>query len=292
VALAALAGQWVGGEGAERPQAARLAAPPVVLGPARVVVPSDWRPLPLNAAGVESARSELALAFDTAPGLPVRAVLVAGGDPSAVSRSLVPQTLRDAVAREPRSPRPGRLDGYRTWTYSGVPLRSGDGSMDITVLPTTAGVLAVSCAGPRYALPVSTGCASTVRVSLAGASAIPPREDLAFRLRLDDVLQPLDGVRVARRAMLRQADEPAAQRLAAGRLARAHGRAASALAPLSAEGPSAQLVAALRGSRRAYGALGAAADDRAAFMRAARSVEAADARLARSLAALSERPRR
>jgi len=257
----------------------------------RVVVPSDWRRLPASASRIPALETTPVLVFDPAPGLSARALLMVAPLGAAASPSLMPRALLDAAAQPPGRPAASRLDGRRAWSYTRVPIRRGDEAMDVTVLPTTAGVIAVACLGAGGSSPFASDCASAVRLRLAGERALAPSRDLPFRLRLPRVLERLDRHRVPARASLRSARSPGGQARKASRLATAHAEAARELSPVASTPPAARAVRELRRSAGAYQELAAAATagDRRAFAVAARDVDRADARLARALAGTEQR---
>ncbi|MDA0159783.1 hypothetical protein OM076_05885 [Solirubrobacter ginsenosidimutans] len=198
---------------------------------------------------------------------------------------------------------PARLGGYRGWS-------SGSG----TVLPTTRGMLRVSC-DPRP-------CQRAVRsVSVTGAAILAPAPGLALRLRAPAVLATLDATRASARTALAHAAAPSpATRELAHRLAVAHRTALEALRPLanvagaasaSAAGASTAgtadtaaagtagggLVTALERSEGAYDQLAGATSARAfnaardEVVATDRAVEAAVAGLARGGAPAVQAPR-
>jgi len=165
--------------------------------------------------------------------------------------------------------------------YIAVPLRRRDETMEITVLPTTAGVVTIACIAPTLAFSGAAGCASGLGVSLQRARAMRPTPDLGFRLRLGTLGGRLDRERVAQRATLSRVRRPRAQARAARRLAMRHAQAARALAPFVRSGMSAKVVASLREASRGYDELSrsATAHDSAAFAVASRAIDEADDRL-------------
>ena len=103
----------------------------------------------------------------------------------AADRTLVPAPLRALVGE---GPRPATLAGHAAWRYD-APRRR-----EITVLPTSDGVLAVACRGE---------CAESIAaVSLPGAEILVASEDLALQLKLPETLQSLDRARVDGRTAL------------------------------------------------------------------------------------------
>jgi hypothetical protein len=166
------------------------------------------------------------------------------------------------VQPAPREARATRLAGYRAWTHSNV-----------TVLPTTAGALSVTCGG----------CASAVEsVSVRGGAILEPTPELALALRLPQVEKRLDRARVTGRNGLRAAETPEDQAGWARQLADAHRNAATALKPVAA---GSALVDRLTEARRAYTALGraAAAGSAPDFDAARERIRSADTQLARAI---------
>ena len=171
---------------------------------------------------------------------------------------------------------PARLGGYRAWSSDGT-----------TVLPTTRGLLRVSCDGQA--------CNRAVRsVSVADAAILAPAPGLALRLRAPAVLATLDTTRATARTALAHTTAPSpATREQAQRLATAHRTALEALRPLAGAG----LVTALERGEGAYDRLAAATSAlafnaaRADVIDADRAVEGAVAGLARGGAPAVQAPR-
>ncbi len=227
---------------AAAPGTARAATQPVRVGPVTVTVPAGWR--------LAGPRDASTLTF--AIGRDNRATLTL--TPPA-ARSLLPAAL---PAGGPR--RAARLAGRPAWRYGRV-----------TVLPTSAGVLALAC----------DTCAAGV-TGLSGAAALAPSPDVAFQLRLPAILGRLDRERVTSRAALQRARTHPAQAAGARTLASAHQRAADALRPLA--GPAQRpLVSALLELAAAYDRL-ARADSAPGYAAARRTVAAAERRAAPLLA--------
>lgn len=279
VAVAVIAGIAAGRS--VTPRETVPAAPRVVqTGPARLALPAEWRPTLLNKARVRGLDPRSAVALEPYPGS--LAWVVATFAP-ADDESLIPGALRDLLGGPPSSPVATQLRGWPAWHYLPQLTRGGSRTVEVTVLPTTRGVLAVACLSPVGVLEVD--CASAVAaVSVADAAPLVPSRSLALALRMPAVLRPLDRARVAWRTRLARAGTPAAQAAIARRLARAY---SSAAASLSGQ-PGAALRAQLRRAARAYGALGAAASARAIgrFKAARADVNTAERGLAAALARL------
>ena len=265
LAVAGAGGWWLGGL-SHAP--APAAAPDTVaaVGDLRLALDPHWVPAAPE-RHVAGAR-----AYEPAPGLPARALLVSGppADPS-----LVPAALRSTLPDRLPAPRETTLGALPAWTYG--PVRTGRRLLEVTVAPTTGGVLAVACSAPPASWNVALGCAEGVRaVSSADADALAPAADLAYRQASGPALRTLDRERVAgRRAIARR---PAA----AAALADAHRTAAADLEPFVTAGPPADAVAALRDAARGYATL-AAGPGRTRFIAARRAVARADAALAAAL---------
>ncbi|MGH2949876.1 MAG: hypothetical protein ACRDPC_27050, partial [Solirubrobacteraceae bacterium] len=273
VVVAGLTGWLVGGASDPAPRPSEPAAL-TTLGPATFAVPPSWTPArKRRPVGVRS--------FATAPGLPARALISFA---PATGRSLVPPGLLAGLEGDLGRPRRDRLAGLAAWTYG--PIQSKRTLIQMTIVPTAAGVLGVACTAPMETWNVASGCGADVRaLSFDGTRPLKPAADVAFRLRLRPVMGKLDTRRVRGRAALRRkASRPAAAR----RLARAHARAASTLAPLAPSGAPARLVGALRRDARAYRRFGHATRGRPsrAGARSRARVVAAERALRRAMARL------
>jgi hypothetical protein len=285
-AVAALAG-WLAGSVTEteqnRPAPARQA---VDLGPAAVAVAGSWRESerPPGVPGLDPARTAV---FDPLPGLSVSAILTVA---PVEDWTLVPPALAAVVRGPIPQPRKATVAGLPAWRYRDLTIARPGGMMDVTVVPTSAGTIALACVASRSLWSVANDCAVGVqRVALDGARAFAPHADLALRLRLPAVIAALDAQRVSDRRALRSTRTARGQARAATRLAAAHDSAARRLAPAAAaEGASADTVAALERVATAYRDLAVSArrERPAAFARARRDVRSADAELAAALARL------
>ena len=141
--------------------------------------------------------------------------------------------------------------------------------LEVTVAPTTGGMLAVACAAPPASWNAALGCEAGVRaITSAGSEALAPAADLAFRQAAGPVLRMLDGERVAGRRAL------ATRLSAAAALADAHRAAAAELEPFVVPGPPADVVAALRDAARGYDALRRRSAAAARFIAARRAIAA------------------
>lgn len=280
----ALAGWWVGDATRPAPQAPPPPVREVKIGPVGVAVSGEWSAVdgPRSLRGLDPA---VARVFAPTAGLSVRAVLSAG---PAVDPTLLPRALRTRLGDPVPEPVAVRVAGARAWTYRG-PSPSGDGErlIEVTVLPTTAGVLSVGCLASHASWNAARGCAGGIeRLDLAGARVLAPSEDLAFRQRLGAMIDGLDQRRVDLRRTLRRSRTAPRQAAAANRLSRVHRGVAATLAPLAPEtGAPVKLNAALRDTARAYRrlAIGARRGSAVRYARARRGIRAAEARLERRL---------
>ena len=254
-------------------------------GAAELSVPRRWAPATLRSAAIPGLAPALTATLASSPGLGARVVvtLAPGADPS-----LVPAALRASLAGRLPAPRATNIAGRPAWLYAGLALPDRR-QMDVSVVPTSAGVLAVACVAPSFAWSAAFGCADEVRaLRLPGASFFAPARNLSFRLHLPAVAAALDRARVAGRQALRAARTRPGQARAARRLARAHTGAAAAVRPLA--GPDgAALVSALAASASAYSRLATAAERGwpVRYRLARRAVMRADARVAAALHAVA-----
>jgi hypothetical protein len=224
--LAIMAGIWLG-------RIATPSEPPppaphlVSVGPARVLVPGDWNAGSLRRTGVADLTAGGAVAFETTPGLGEWAVML-------FSRTFEPSLIPSELRRELRSPVPApartRLAGSPAWTYRGLATATPRLRVDVTVLPTTAGVLAVACTSRVPLVVDEAPCAADVEsLIVPGASPLTPTPSLALQETLPAVLDDLNRERLEDRADLRNAHTQAAQALAAGHLALDHRASARAI---------------------------------------------------------------
>ena len=278
------AGAWAGNAIRPEPRSQPDAARTVRAGAATLRVPGDWKPVPV--AGGQLPGTTVAMSPPT--GAHDRLVAVFA---PATDASLVPSALRDLTAGLRGGPGAARLGGHPAWAYERVPGRDPDEVIDVTVLPTAAGVLGVACVSARSGPDARAmrGCASSIRsVSVDGAPFVLPTPDLAFRLRLPGVLDTLDSQRVRSRAELSRATTAAEQARAAQALAREHSAARESLRPLagSAELP---LLSRLSATADAYRrlAVAATAGSASGFDAARADVAAADAGVTAALERLA-----
>jgi hypothetical protein len=283
IALAVLAGAWIGQQAGSGGRAAPAATRDVDIGPARLLVPADWRRAPLRGAGIAGLDPAGTAVFTPYSGAPSQAIVTLApiDDPS-----LLPGALRAVTAGAASPAQTTRLAGRPAWLYSDLRTASGDRTMDVTVLPTTAGVIAVACVSPTAWSAAGGECAAPVQgVGLRGAGTLVPSRDLALRLRLPRVLDALDAVRVRAREELRRAATPPAQARWARKLARADRAAAASLRTVAGTA-GADLLRSLSGAARAYSQLALAAmiGSPDAFSAARSAIDRAEAGLTASVA--------
>jgi hypothetical protein len=249
----------------------------VSTGGATVILPGEWQTLPTRRGGPTPV---MQLAN---PPLRVLVTLAPVDD-----RTLVPKALRELTRGVVGRPRPTRLAGYPAWLYSGLRARGSRAKLDVTVLPSSRGVLGVGCLWAPGA-PRARACAASVSsVTLDSGEFFAPSDRLALALRLPTVLGRLDHARVGARARLRAARTPADQARLAGALAHAHFGAADSLRPVAGR-IGAALVSSLTDAGGAYLALGRAATGGSAsrFASARRTLQADEDRLTAAVDDLS-----
>lgn len=252
-------------------------------GPVAVTVDGAWATA-RSVPGVSGLDPKATAAFTPASGLRAYAfvTLAPVGDTSllpAPVRALMPDTLP--------KPRPTELLGMPAWHYTEQQI-AGDRTIEVTVVPSTAGVLAVACIAPRESWVAALGCAGGVRqLSLRDGAWLEPGPDLAAQARLPATVAALDARRVPLRKQLQAANTRGAQARFARRLSRAYAAAAATLAPVTrAKSPADNVVNALRGTAAAQGKMSAAAaaGQPKRYRNAKRAVKRGDAALKRALA--------
>jgi hypothetical protein len=287
VALAVPAGWWLADRRSSEP-APRATTHLASLGPVQARVTGGWEPA---RAGVEPVKALAGLpsrAFGTYPGLDAYAVLALA---PAEDPTLLPAALMKTVSGAIGKPVPGRVAGHSAWVYRSLPAGGRDRLMDVHVLPTTAGVLAVACVADRLSFSAVLDCGQRVqRVSVAGGQVLAPNPDLAMASQLGTVLPGFNRERARGRAALRGAKTRSGQSAAARSLIRTHRKAAGTLRPLATKGrPSGAVVGSLDDGAAAYGRLARAAANGwpGRFALARRAVLRAERALKRGLAALA-----
>jgi hypothetical protein len=177
-----------------------------------------WSPVPakgeLAALGVRNLD-----VFAPVAGLPGRAWIARA---PAGDRTLVPASVRARLTKPLGKPQRTSIAGHTAWSYGTVGLRSG-GQLELSVLPTSAGMMLIGCEARKSWWSTVTGCTRSVR-AVGGASTVLPSGALPFRARVGRVLSELNRKRLwAGRALL-HARTPGGQRAAALRIARGAAR--------------------------------------------------------------------
>ena len=279
LAVAVSAGWWAGG--AARPIPSAPAVPvTVTMGSVSFGVDPGWERLTgdRQVSDLPPARTA---AFALQPEGSARAIVTLAPSTHA---SLIPDGLRARLTSAPPSPAPSRHLGHAAWTYRELPTRDGR-LLDVTLVPTTLGVLAIACSAMPEDLAAAADCATAMSaLDLGGALPLRPRASLALRSALPPVVAKLNARRVRLRAALRRAETRRGQARVAVRLATTHERAGASLA---ARAPGA-LPARLGRVGAAYRRLARAArrGRPRAFRRARRTVVTAERRLGHALAAI------
>jgi hypothetical protein len=282
--LAAGAGWIVRGLTESSPGA--LAPPPVQVahaGAAAVSVPAGWRPVAQvpGVAGLPGAAG-----FQPVRALSAYALVALA---SRADATLVPATLRATLPAKLPAPRPATLGGAPAWHYDETTMDDGR-QIELTVAPTTRGVLAVACIASRDEWIAAAGCADQMRsAALDDGAWLEPGPEVAVRALIPGVIARLDARRIAIRTRLQAATSSRWQRRLVGHLADAYAQAAAALAPATPPvGAPAGVLAAVRdaaaANRRLAGAAGAGG--RAGYSAARRDVARRDQALDAALAAL------
>ena len=256
ITLAALAGVWAGRllspSGDSKAPVSRV----LEAGPAHLVLPAAWQ-LVAPAERFRGLESEQLAVLSPTSDLSTMVVATFG---TADQRSLIPRALGELVHGPRSQPRVASLAGRPAWVYRGLET-SWNMVMDVTVLPTTAGMLALACVSRASSMDAGPGCASSVKsVSLRGVTALEPSASVALAVQLPSMLARLDDARVDGRAALSRARTREAQAAALHRLAAQHVAAADRLRTAFGT-PARPLVGGLEDTGRAYTALGTAASD-------------------------------
>ncbi|HKG63576.1 MAG TPA: hypothetical protein VKB28_05890, partial [Solirubrobacteraceae bacterium] len=280
-------GVWAGQHAAPAKSPAPAQVRQVSAGPGQLTVPSSWEPARLSAAGLRDLTPAKSAALSLGAGVPgwMVATIAPADHPS-----LVPLVLR-RLLQDPLPPgRETRFGGRGAWLYAGVATRGGR-ALDLTVQPTTGGVLTVACISRDDAPPARTLCGGAVTsASVREATTLAPGPSAALALGLAPRVEALDRRRVTMRAKLARAESAGAQERLARRLAGAHADAAEALAPLAGTA-GAPLINSLRTVASAYARLATAAagGSNAAFSASRRDLDAEESRLASVVGSVSRR---
>jgi hypothetical protein len=281
IALAGTLGWMLGGRLTQEPPVQAAPAERIAsLGPLRFDLDGTWAPVPAKGELARMGVRDLDV-FAPVAGLPGRSWIARA---PAHDRTLVPAGIRARLAQPLGAPQRATVAGHAAWSYGTLALRSG-GRLELTVLPSTAGMVLVGCEAANAWWNTVAGCTRSVR-ALGGATALAPAADVAFRARVGNVVRVLNRKRLWAGRALRRARKPAGQRAAALRLARANRAAATALAPVVPKrGHAADVVRRLGASAAAYHALGYAAGRRwrSRYAAARKRAHRADATLRQAL---------
>jgi len=229
----------------------------ITIGLARLKVPASWTAIKAAGAGIPGLDSPSTRAFRIDDGLGRHAFVTLAAP---ADRRLIPASLRPELRSPFGAPIPTFLAGYPAWAYSGISTAHPDVVVQLTVLPTTAGVLAVACPS-RSAVAAPSGCEQDVDQLFVGdAHVLRPTPETAFQLAMPAVLTRLQDDRAAIAPRLAAARDGGAQAQALQAVGKAYAAAARRLDPLAPRrGWAATLLAALHSAARAYGAAGTAA---------------------------------
>jgi hypothetical protein len=281
--VAGLAG-WGAARALRAPsQGAAEASRTVSIGPARLKVPTSWTAIAPTSAGIPGLDAASTSAFSIEDGLGRHAVVTFGAP---ADRRLIPSSLRPELRAPFGAPTPTFLAGYPAWSYPSVSTVRPNVVVQLTVLPTTAGVLAVACPS-RSAVAAPSECDQDVdQLFVSGAHLLRPAPETAFQLAVSPVLTQLQQDRAAIQPRLTAARDGGAQAQALQAFGEAYAAAGRLLEPLAPpSGRAATLVASLRGAARAYRAAGTAASIGAFgdYSVARAAVKAAESRVATAL---------
>jgi hypothetical protein len=284
---AVLAGVWAGQHSAPAKSPAPAQVRQVSAGAGQLTVPSSWEPARLSAAGLRGLTPAKTAALSLGAGVPgwMVATIAPADHPS-----LVPLVLRRLLQGPLPPARETRFGGRGAWLYAGLATRGGR-PLDLTVQPTTAGVLTVACISRDDAPPARALCGGAVTsASVREATTLAPGPSAALALGLTPRVEALDRRRVTMRAKLGRAESAGAQERLARRLAGAHADAAEALAPLAGTA-GAPLIDSLRTVASAYARLATAAAGGSdpAFSASRRDLDAEESRLASAVGSVSRR---
>jgi hypothetical protein len=190
---------------------------------------------------------------------------------------------------------PVRLGALEAYRYQGIRVRGLAGPLTLYVVPTSAGVATIACAGSTTATSTFENDCSQVAATLrvVGARAFPLGPSSDYARRLSSIFATLRASSSAPLAKLRAARTPAGQASAARRLAAAYGTASGQVSraagtPLVRDAGAA-VSAALHQIADGYSsaARAAGAADSAGYRRAEGQIKAGSSALAAALKQLS-----
>jgi hypothetical protein len=282
--VAALAGWGVGRALRSPSPNAAGASRTVTVGLARLQVPPTWTAIKPASANIPGLDPTSTRAFRIDDGLAQHAVVTLA--PPA-DRWLIPSSLRPALRPPLGAPIPTFLADYPAWSYSSVATARPNVVMQLTVLPTSAGVLAVACTSRSVVAGPSQCDQDVAQISVSDARVLRPTPETAFRFAMSPVLTRLQDDRAALERELNAARDAGAQAQALQAFGKAYAAAARGLDPLAPRlGRAAILVASLHNAASAYRAAGMAANTGAFgdYFVARAAVTAAESHVAKVLA--------
>jgi hypothetical protein len=245
-----------------------------------VTLPAHWLPAAATASAIRGLDPKTTAVFSLFTGLRAHGLVMFGqpDDPT-----LIPGALRETLAQTPPKPRTGLLAGRAAWLYAGLPLNVRDALMDVTVVPTTAGVLTIACVASPSVWAAASRCASDVQeIALKGAESVAPAQ-VSSQVHLLAALTVLDRALGSPQKELLAARLPADQAKAAEKISVAYRAAVRSMPPLADDRDAATIVALLGRIGDDYQLLAGAAS---AGRR--RQYDAARAAIRKSEAALAE----
>jgi hypothetical protein len=277
VAGATIAGLLFGGllrTFTTRPAGSAVAATQIAEAGVLVDLPSGWAPgdaadVPgfRHPLGLYNADQDLRAAVERLP---------------ATSSTLLPAAFVRTLKRVPGPPAKVWLgSGHDAWRYR-LALEYGS-QLILYAAPTTTGVATVACLATTK-VGVPRGCESLASaVTVPGSRTLEPVASTAFFTRLPTAMTRLEAARSTGTHELATATRARSQAAAADGIAKAHRRAAAALAPLTSKGDGlvGAAVGALTATANAYAALASAARAREPrpYRSASRAVTGAEGNL-------------
>jgi hypothetical protein len=284
--LVAAAGGWLLAAKLTQPPAVAPEQPPVLVrtGTAQIRLRAGWQPQAV-VPRLPGLNGTTARAFSPADGGSGRMVL-----------TLLPPGATDALPRETvdalRVPlgatKRAKVGGMTGVGYSALTLRGLNGLADVYVVPTNAGLLAITClASLDDPLPVGSCPSDVLSISAPKPAEIDPAA--ALRNKLPALVKSLNAARSAGRAALGSGATSADQAAAARSLWRAYAAAATSAAAVAPKrGEGSRVAPAFTAAASAYHrlALAAAHHDASAWASARGAVDTAEKSAAASIAAL------
>jgi serine/threonine-protein kinase len=216
------------------------------------------------------------------------------GEVGASGPSLLPATFTAAVNGTLPHPEPVRLGADEAYRYSGLSVHGLASPLTLYTVPTTGGVVTITCLGATAAASGSQCAQIVATLKLNGTTAFALAPSPQYASALGSTFGTLNSAVNTGAARLRAASSAAAQAAAAAQLAAAYTTASRALAKLSVspavQSTNANLAASLAALGRDYTALAAAAraGNEAAYAQAQHAIGRAGARTTSALAALHQ----